>query len=553
MKIFVSLLLILINTISYGQKTNTIGKVEKDSLIHEIDSLKSIINPSNDCCCTNDNTVLCADIHNFSIPTPYVVTYDFKTGNIAYPLENGKPGYRNLKRSDVVKIKIVNFNRFLYQAIINGKDSTHYGLIDNSNLFGSFSSISNLTTLVSNLAAVNAAGQKSVPIQQYFESFTLPSIDNKKNDDKKAIGRISRIKETRIIELEKIFEKNTKYIRLNDISTHKIKDKIDSLISYSWSRITSVLREQYPTCDDFKNITDGTIRKTIENSFFDLKSEVLNQIDAIKLSRYEYLDETALYSDLIFAKGADTLRVQDSLIKTYYIQVQTYLTNADSILSYKNLQTTIEPFDKMKGAKPCFTSEPIFLLGDSKIINVQIRPWSDSIHNVYPQNFTIELPWSQKHIWGVAGGFYTGTLHNKLYTSKYDSFINKTTNPQDTIRGYKLVSDNTGGLEFGINVLAYSDWKLNSNDKDYTYLGIAFGAGSTIESKPKPRVFIGANLSMGMNNRIVVTGGITGGFVDRLSSAYDQKSFYSTPQTGYLKDVLSVGGFLSFSYSFINK
>ncbi len=516
-----------------------------------LDSLK--LNNDN-CCCENDTTYLCP-IKDGKKIIPKTVIYDFKTGVIVYPSGTSKIG-----RGDAIRIKIVNFNRFLYQATINAKDTVHAAAIDNTNLFGSFSNISNLSSLVSNLAGtITTAGANIqntasdfVNISRSFYSKMNQQKDTAKKDNKngKSVMEVQRLLELkkRNDDLAEIFASNTKIIRTKDKDFHALKDEIDSLTNFGWSRLSKVLREPYPSCGEFKLITNTSIIDTISSGFIVLKNQIRSSLDNIKENRYKYLDAAAGYIDLIRAKDSVNFYVADSLIKSYYTQSMGYLNTLDSILSYKALQTITEPFDKMKDAKPCYNTEPLFLSGDSKMVNLIIKPWSDSARLTQGQTISFELPWTQRHIWGVTGGIYVGTLYNNNYTNRFDSI-------SPTNKSYKLVSDNTsGGFEFGVNVLAYSDWKLNNNnDKNYWYGGIAFGAGTTIESKPKPRFFLGVNLANGMNNKLLITFGLSGGFVNRLSEAYSESASYVNEQSGYLKDVFKAGAFLSISYSFLNK
>jgi hypothetical protein len=496
---------------------------------------------SNTCCCNDDTTILCATAKNYVIRAPYTVIYDFKTGNLAFP----KKGYSTLGRGDAIKIKIVNFNWFLYQVLINGKDSLSKGKVDTSTLFGAFSGISNIASLAGNMigqvtAATAAVTQSLNAFNNEKYQMNAPTlgiaIQNLLNQPAPSPSKENPSADS----LKNLLRKNENIIIGSNKRILSLKDRIDSLAFYGWPQVEKVLNDPYLRCDSFINVANGNIKTTLQQGFSKLKQEVRSFLDSISDYYYVYSIASAGYPDLV---KTDTVIEIDSLIKKSYTQIIVNLTKVDSILSYKKLQTLVAPFDILKEDKPYFLSEPLFLTGDAKTITLQIKLKNDTSRFLPPgQTISFELPWTPRHICGVTGGFYFGTLHNTTYTNRFDSI-------SATNKGYRLVKENTPPCEFGLNVLAYYDWKINNN-KNYWYSGLAFGAGSSIESKPKPRVFVGFNFANGMNNRFLLTIGLYGGYVDRLSAAYSQDVLYVAAQNGYTIDKINIGGFLSLNYSF---
>lgn len=493
------------------------------------------------CCCKEEKSVCCDGSTNFI--EPKTVIYDFKTKKIAWP-----EGYNRLRRGDAVRIKVLHFNPFLYQVNINGRDSTHYALSDGSNLLSAFTSLSNLSSIVAGIAnsittpgptvAKGADLSSVVPLAltlmsaQATGNTTPPS-----NDAHIDLGRQH--------ELDALFSHYQKSIKVSAEGLELLKDSIN-LAAYYWARKFKSQRDPSPTCEEFSAMTSGTLIDTFERNFFNLKESFLNRSKNIKSEQEDYLNKTAKYADIIRAKDGLTDKVTDSLIKAYYFQSVNDLSKIDSVLSYRNLQGFVETIDKIRGLKPCFTSAPIFLLDDSKIISLQIKPWKDSASGLISDiPIVFELPWTQNRIWGISAGIYVSSLHNKNYTNQH-------TSPTDT--SYRLINDNSGNIEFGINALAYAAWKLHpGKDNEYTYLGAIFGAGMSIESKPKPRIFLGGNFIEGRNSRLMFAMGLNIGYVDRLSSAYSQDVKYTIAQTGFIKEELQIGGFLSINYSFLSK
>ena len=490
--------------------------------------------------CKDDDTIIFSNSSKYNCSVPDTVVYDFKTGEIAFQKKSN-----TLRRGDAIRIKIIHFNQFLYQVTINGKDSVYKGMVDTSNLFGSFSSIGNLTSLVSNLvgtATIAGKINKSLSNNQSKEEDAVYSTTiafYKKDKKNKLKGTIKKTSE-----LQKLFTDNANLIRGYDRSIDSLKNKIDSLTTYGWSQLEKAEREPYPTSHNFDNLNNGEIKESFIRSFSELKRSIGNTLNSIKLNRYQYLDSVVGFVDLLKDK---TNLMTDSLIKSFYTKNIALLTAVDTTLSYKKLQTIVERIELIKDTRPYYISEPIFLREDSKIINLQIIPWNKNNSSLLPpqQSISFELPWTPRHIFGVTGGLYMGTLHNNTYSNEFDS-------TSVTSKGYRLIKENVTKFEFGLNVLAYYDYKLGNNDKCCCYLGGAFGAGTSIEPTLKPRIFIGPNLAFGTKNRLLITAGICCGYVSTLSAAYSTNVLYTTAQSGYSIDVLKLGGFLSISYSFIS-
>jgi hypothetical protein len=192
----------------------------------------------------------------------------------------------------------------------------------------------------------------------------------------------------------------------------------------------------------------------------------------------------------------------------------------------------------MQGVTPCFTSAPIFFQGDSRIFSLAFKPLGDSSLPAYgPMVF--ELPWSQQWVYGISGGFYAASMPNEHYTGQQAA--------GDSL--YRLVKDNTGKLEVGINALAYAARKLSpDNPKDYNYLGFSIGAALSINSTPKPRLLLALTYVNGHNNRLLISAGCIAGYIDKLSNAYNLTDRFSA-SGGYTKNVMQVGPFFSLNYS----
>ena len=89
--------------------------------------------------------------------------------------------------------------------------------------------------------------------------------------------------------------------------------------------------------------------------------------------------------------------------------------------------------------------------------------------------------------------------------------------------------------------------------KKADYVGLSFGAGISLESKPKPRILLGASYVTGEKNKFVISFGIVAGFVNELSAAFSTTAIYKDVAANYQKDVIRTSSFFSINYSFLNK
>lgn len=497
-------------------------------------SLGQGVRAPHSCCCDDDTTIDCYSPDKQEQIRPADILYDFKTKNIAFP----KDAYK-LKRSDAVRIKVSHFNPILYQVVIDGRDSSAHSVMDSNNLLSAFMTLSNLSTLVTGLNSTVSAGTvakavaepltKGMQIQNFIQT---PAGErgkgaggpNPPGEEKDCLPK-----------LKKVFGQQTAVIDgLNDRLSNLKSDMTDSLLT--WDSLFAAQRHIYPECDEFTTLAGSGNR--LKASFKALKKSIGQLYKDITKAQRTYLDTVAGCTVTIKKDGNDAYRVRDSLIKTYYTLALANLGIIDTAMNYKLLLPLEQSIDRMKDVKSCYTSAPIFLMGDSRIFSLAFKPFRDSLPTYGPMVF--ELPWSQRRIWGISGGFYTAYLPSEHYTGQQAT--------GDTL--YKLVKDNTGNMEVGINALAYVAWKVSwADQKKYNYMGVSFGAAMSINSTPKPRLLLGASYVSGRTNRLLVSLGLMAGYTDKLSNAYNLTDRFSA-SGGYTKNVMRVGPFLSLNYSF---
>lgn len=493
----------------------------------------------NSCCCEE----LKPECPEFtSIVDTKDILIDFKSKQIA-----NKKDWYGIKKGEFIRLKIMNYNPYLYKVVIDSKDSSVAAPID-VNFLGGFISSANIATLAANI--IGSAGK----------SPGVPNIADVVKVSPRMPLLVDRKTIMEILELEHLESKQnlTKadslkivdsiMIRVNDAVEEKekqisrLKSRTDST-QYVLLRKFSVLRKLYPDCQTFKNLmTEDEMKK--------LEKTMQAFTDSIENISKEASDQIKLYHVLVapykkIIADNPKLQARDSLIKQFYKEVISNMAKEEDASNYKSLADIISKFETIMLYSNCYISFPLFVGDDVKKIDLQFKPRFDTL-GLPVYNTSLVLPLLQKRVWGVSGGVFLTGLHN-------DGFNNKT-----VIRGtdtlYNLVEDNTCKSQFGINVLAYTGWKSKKiNNANPNYWGLSFGGGISIESKPKPRIMLGGSFITGEKNRLIISLGIVSGYVSRLSNAFSLNTDYVEPATNFLKDVMKLNGFLSINYSFLSK
>jgi hypothetical protein len=487
------------------------------------------------CCCTGENSIACYSDKYETYKIPKEVIFDFKTKLMAFP-----KGSQCLRRGDAIRIKVVNFNPFLYQVSINGSDSNYSAVIDNNNLLSAFTSLSNISSIVGGLASVSGSSPGGGSTGGAVNTTYMLTTGGKTTDTSKPETKAYMFQPA----LENLFKRHIVMIGTFSSRFRILRSTINNTL-YEWDRRFRSQRYLYPTCQEFEQLASSG--QEISDEFKKVQDTVNTLYTDIGNSQRDYLNALAAYSDAIRKPNLNQgdNRFRDSLIRTYYNNAANNINICDSLLSYKILTVVEETIDRMKDVQPCYTSTPIILQGDSKLVTLTFSPWSDSLKlPVYPAT-SFELPWAQQIIWGVSGGIYGASLSGTNYAVQPNYSSTDTT--------YTILKDKGGSGEFGIDALAYVAWHLHPDQFEYyNYLGVAFGAALSIEASPKPRVLLGVSFETGRTNRLLLTMGGLAGYTQTISSAYQPGTVYSFQPAGYTTNTIKEGFFLSVNYSFIN-
>ncbi len=478
-----------------------------------------------DACCCNALPDGCPTVgseygHNIS-----TITVDFRARNNAIPI-------CDFKRGMPVRVRVANYNPYLYKVTVDNKDSTVAPSGD-VKLLSWFLDPSNLTAVSAGLSALNIVppSVSEETNMKYIEKtfwFGVPNQQSKVKIKKALEDKRKKVKEV-------IENYRRKVPKLQNQITNLNTQIEDSL--YEASKALDFLNDLTPGCEKFTAL-DSNISK-LERVFKILREEVAQNRIAIDTTSRNYIIEFLEAEDA--ASTEPSYKAGDSLIRKFYSEATLLLRKMDSTLSYAELHKITSQLSSLKSLLTCYTSLPIYFTSDIKKFTIALTPWKDSTR--LPSYITqFDLPWRKNWIYGASAGLYVSGLHNKGYS-------NRRNGGADTGR-FMLVSDNPGGgLELGINGLAYAAWRIHES----FFTGISIGAGMSIESKPKPRAFIGIPFIFGENNRVIVSVGCAAGYVQRLSSSYSTAVSYTGPQSGYMKDYLKANAFLSVHYGFLNK
>ncbi len=509
-------------------------------------------------CCCEEETSICSEMSD-AVDTK-TIAIDFRSKNIA-----SKATIKSVRKGDYVRVKVMNYNPMQYKVVINETDSSVATPIDAKMLISFFDPTS-LTSIVGTL--IDKAG--TVPITDKdiqpmldidgglvaddgvtvrCDSFTR--ICPIRDCPKKRITGMNKKGQLVTIEvidtaacLKRYYTQVSTMILLESDNIEDVKKQIEKKI-YDAIRKFSVQNTLYPDCETFKNVVTTEILKTLEIEMEDFSDILDAGIVKMKTDLNDYAVAIASYKEYISKNSS--LSVKDSLVKKFYAEALITLTKYRVDVGYEKLATLISKLEVLKLYSSCYVSLPIYVAENIKKINIELKSRIDSL-GLPNYNTTLILPPIQHRVWGISSGVFVTGLKNEGYGVQ--SFTRpRTGGGVDTL--YNIAVEEDGKAQIGANALAYTGWKLGKGDKP-SYWGLCFGAGLSIESKPKPRVLFGGAYITGEKNRLMISVGFVGGYVKQLSTRFNTSTDYTQQPTDFVKDVLKLNGFLSINYSFLS-
>lgn len=487
----------------------------------------------NDCCCKD--TAACFENDERYAKKPSDgnkdILLDFRAKKLGIP--KGA-----LKKGDYIRVKVINYNPLLYKVNVDNIDSSvtqpndtgFLGMFLSPDKFSSAVAnlISPLTTVTAPKVAKNSTKGKA-PFKEtkdQTESYQSENVDSTKNR-KKGPDEIVTPLLNRYINYDTI--KKREILQLRKDAELKLEEL---------SKEFAELQSMYLDCS---KLIDTVIRRKansyqIEFKELLMRSRAISQQLSDTTTQFKF--NLAEYTG--FINNNPWFKIRYAFIDTFYKIATAELANIDTAISHKKITEMYAAFIKLTQNSNCYTSLPIYINSDVKVFNISLKPVDEKSNlPVYQTSFVI--PDYQKRVWGISGGINLTGLHNEIYSNRQKE--NDTT--------YNLVKDKQGKVQLGVNALAYIGWQLKNSSPDY--LGVSFGAGMSLESKPKPRVLLGISFIAGEKNRIGISAGFIGGFVSQLSDAFSTTVDYAKPAENYQKDIMKMSGFISINYSFLSK
>ncbi len=455
------------------------------------------------------------------------IEFNFKTKKIT-GINNNK-----FNKGEFVNIIVTNYNPQLYKVSIDSKDSIvaqpndtgYLGLLFNTDKFA---------TILTGLVVGGGIEPKSEPNQNV--PFSKPRSNNEpQNDNFYQIENINiekEKKEKKEKEIDAILNNNIKTIIELQKTYTKLKGEIDDDILILNKEIAN------------RNSYDYILKEPSE-----LKQEVTSSIDKFvhyrKVSQTKKVEIFEEYTQFKFSEplykidsSSQPLRIKHNFIDSAYKLVLSNYVNIDTSFSTDNLSKLYTKLIKITEHETKFTSLPIYITADTKIINLSVTPIESST-SLSTYKTSIALPQYQSKVYGVTTGIFLSGLKNLTYSNK-----------RLTDSTYSLIEDGQGRIQTGVNTLAFV---AKQTGKKADYVGLSFGAGISLESKPKPRILLGASYVTGEKNKFVISFGIVAGFVNELSAAFSTTAVYKDVAANYQKDVIRTSSFFSINYSFLNK
>ncbi len=454
----------------------------------------------------------------------------------------GIPKRLKIRKGDYIRVKVVNYNPFVYKVNVDNRDSS-VAQPNDAGFLGMFLSPDKFSSSVANLINpltigtppkeinIIKATDKQVNVFTsewgsaegkqlvYDKSNKIVKIDTGEiirpllknyNDDAKA-------KKTKIQQLRKDVES-----KFEDLS--KEYAKLQSLYLESSCLYEPEIRE--------KASSYQSSLKSFSEQSRSISQELTDSATQFKINMADFMNYT---------NSRPWYKVRYAFIDTFYKMAAAELMLIDTSISPKKINEMYAGFIKLTQNSSCYTSLPIYISNEVKVFTISLKP-VDEKGNLPAYQTSFAIPDYQSRVWGVSGGIFVTGLHNDIYSNRRRESLTDT---------FNLVADKQGKLQLGVNALAYMGWQIRNEKPDY--LGVSFGAGMSLESKLKPRVLLGLSFITGEKNRISFTAGLAGGYVTVLSDAFTTTANYTKPAENYQKDVMKMSGFLSINYSFLSK
>ncbi len=439
---------------------------------------------------------------------------------------------QEIKKGDSYRVIISDINLYMYNISIYAKDTTTSPALT----FPTFSTF--------NLDVINKAIESLLP----FGSVVSRAVTIAANNELEQTQSFQWMNEPSILAALYVdssihsFEKDYVIFRekldlLRD-TLGMIKNDFDNIV---WGVQQAVISAQLlanstaPNTSPIQVMSDLTkIRVRIlhlENSWKASNAAATTQLKALK-EQYGKMNvpDKAKYKTL--------LEEFEKLVNAY-TAFNTNLGEAKVSADAKNCSLIVAPLISIaNNSARTYTSFPITYHGDNGIIKIVITP---AVKDVTLPSWRIEIrfPEYPQTYAGVSSGIFVSTLFDDAYSVKS---LTDTT--------FELRPEQKSRCELGVNSLMVFGWHPLCMKNTPTYFHGALGLGLAISNKVSPRFMLGVGISHGDRHKFVLTGGILGGYVSRLSKVYFTNDTYSSKPENFMVSKLEGGFFASVGYAF---
>jgi hypothetical protein len=461
------------------------------------------------------------------------VTLDFKTGKIT-----NLDLLKNLEDGDFYTLKITNINETLYEVALNHSDSTvqskqsmpDFGGINLDALskliggIGPFQTLSGIVPVI--MSSQKNATEKAKEVNEYFK---LHNESYELWDD----GPITSLAvDEEAIKLRMQSEKKELEAFKQEITDVKIKID-DFYLAVNKATLTSYQEfGPYDTSYDF-----GKAWEEIEL----LRNDIKDLMTRVKSAHQDYNQFSGVEKNESIIASDDELKKADSGIKGAYgelVKLCDQLLESVNASKSKELLTSVVLHNN--NASMTYKSMPMQFHGNEGSLKINIKPRTDDLKL---QSYSTELHFPARPKTYAGAGltfFYTG-LHDDTYSIRSSALNDSTT-------AYSLVQEQKQDGEFGSALLLKYGRKVENLKSVGVHVSV--GPAVSITNKLKPRLALGAGLTIGNQNCLTIDVGGMFGYSERLSNAYDLKESYTEKPTQTTVSVLRKDYFIGIGYMY---
>lgn len=215
---------------------------------------------------------------------------------------------------------------------------------------------------------------------------------------------------------------------------------------------------------------------------------------------------------------------------------------AKGSVSAENTRTLLDGLVNVINSSPhYYLSLPIQLTKDQTQLKINITPRDEKLA-VQSYSTKLLFPLQLKNFWGVSTGFYGSWLRNDAYSTRI------LLNPRGDTAAYEIVKERPGRAEFGVSAMLRYGRQLSSGSFPVAIHG-GFGPALSIADKVRPRLMVGGGVAFGRRHKLLLDGGLIGGYVDRKSQVFDTNPVPTKPDKITVSR-LDVQGYIGLHYLF---